>query len=105
MLPGDVLCILGAADMSFVSRKEGSCFRLIGECYVDDLMNGEVIDAANDGKSHRGPFALEQLLDKLFNFDTAPEIVRESLSSVKRDVFEAQQTEYKLLRERSIELC
>jgi hypothetical protein len=73
--PGDILCVLGGADMPFIIRKEDSRFRLVGECYVDDIMNGEAVEAAKVGKAHHGPFILADILEGLFNFDEMPEVV------------------------------
>jgi hypothetical protein len=42
---GDVICILYGADVPFVIRKEGVVgYSVVGECYVEPLMRGEVLE-------------------------------------------------------------
>jgi hypothetical protein len=69
MLPGDIVCFLSSADMPFViQRTDNNRFTLVGECYVDDIMNGEAFDAVRLGKGHLGPFRLDDILEGLFFF-------------------------------------
>ncbi|KAF2264635.1 hypothetical protein CC78DRAFT_568120 [Lojkania enalia] len=42
-LQGDVVCILQGAQVPFVLRPKGSCFELVGECYVHAYMDGEAV--------------------------------------------------------------
>ncbi len=42
---GDVICVLGGADMPFIIRKEGYSYRAVGVCFMDDNMGGEVVHA------------------------------------------------------------
>jgi hypothetical protein len=102
--PGDILCVLGGADMPFIIRKEDSRFRLVGECYVDDIMNGEAVEAAKVGKAHHGAFILADILEGLFNFDEMPEVVQELLKDVKKDTLHAVEAEYSVVQESCIEL-
>ncbi|ENH67416.1 Heterokaryon incompatibility protein 6, OR allele [Fusarium oxysporum f. sp. cubense race 1] len=46
---GDKLCVLFGAEVPFVLRPKGDGYEVIGECYVYDLMHGEVLEklAAN----------------------------------------------------------
>ncbi|KAH7480438.1 hypothetical protein FOMA001_g8821 [Fusarium oxysporum f. sp. matthiolae] len=48
---GDKLCVLFGAEVPFVLRPNGDGYEVIGECYVYDLMHGEVLEklAANPG--------------------------------------------------------
>ncbi|KAF5257114.1 hypothetical protein FOXYS1_12378 [Fusarium oxysporum] len=48
---GDKLCVLFGAEVPFVLRPKGDGYEVIGECYVYDLMHGEVLEklAANPG--------------------------------------------------------
>jgi hypothetical protein len=42
--PGDVITLIGGADMPFVLRRDpNGMSRLIGEAYVDGMMDGEMI--------------------------------------------------------------
>jgi hypothetical protein len=40
---GDRVCILLGGATPFMIRSEGKRYRLIGECYVHGIMNGELI--------------------------------------------------------------
>jgi hypothetical protein len=107
MLPGDIVCVLGGADMPFVIRRtDNDCFTLVGECYVDDIMNGEAVDAARLGKGHRGPFSVEDILEGLFYFpENLPRDSWELMSKAKREILELVHQKYDALREAWIELC
>jgi hypothetical protein len=46
MGPGDVIVVLGGASLPFIVRPaEDGKFRLMGECYCDGIMNGEIVAA------------------------------------------------------------
>ncbi len=47
---GDVVAILCGCSFPVVLRRVGNSFVYIGECYVDGLMDGEAIDAAERGE-------------------------------------------------------
>jgi hypothetical protein len=39
----DLICVLRGGKAPFVLRKEGKHYTLIGECYVDGIMYGEIL--------------------------------------------------------------
>jgi len=41
---GDLVFIIPGVSVPFVMRAENSGFRLVGECYVQNVMDGEVIE-------------------------------------------------------------
>lgn len=43
--PGDQIAILKGANYPFVLRAQGQSWKLVGECYVHGVMNGEAFDA------------------------------------------------------------
>lgn len=47
---GDILCVLFGGSVPYVLRAEGEFYRLVGECYVHDLMNGEAIASMEKGE-------------------------------------------------------
>ncbi|KAF4625704.1 hypothetical protein G7Y89_g12459 [Cudoniella acicularis] len=47
---GDRLCILFGGTVPFILRPEGQYWRLIGECYMKTVMNGEGVEKYKDGK-------------------------------------------------------
>jgi hypothetical protein len=49
---GDVICILYGADVPFVIRREGTAgYSVVGECYVEPLMRGEVLEKVSAPRS------------------------------------------------------
>lgn len=104
MLPGDIVYVLGGADMPFVIRKKDDSFRVIGDCYVDDIMNGEAVEAANIGKRLQRPFDVAKILECLFEFENISEGAHMILDKVKRDVLDLASKEYETLKESCIEL-
>ncbi|KAL7755647.1 hypothetical protein ACKLNR_014174 [Fusarium oxysporum f. sp. zingiberi] len=44
MKVGDLLCVLFGAEVPFLLRPLGDGYMVVGECYVYDLMHGEVLD-------------------------------------------------------------
>lgn len=41
-VPGDVVCIFPGCAVPFVIRRIDKDFRMVGECYLHGIMNGEV---------------------------------------------------------------
>jgi hypothetical protein len=62
MAEGDFIYILSGGDLPFILRPKEDHFRLVGECYVDNLMNGEAVEKAVPSQFRIGNFANEQLL-------------------------------------------
>lgn len=58
MQQGDVLCVLFGGSVPYVLRIEGDFYRLVGECYVHDLMNGEAVAAMEEGRLEKMWFKL-----------------------------------------------
>ncbi|KAK0119427.1 hypothetical protein ONS95_010879 [Cadophora gregata] len=56
--PGDLVCVLLGCDVPMILRQEGDHFILIGECYVEGMMHGEMIDAVNAGTLEMVEFLL-----------------------------------------------
>jgi hypothetical protein len=86
MQSGDQICILGGASMPFVLRKavsdDGEPFhRLIGECYVDGIMDGEAVIAMNEQQFHRGPLIPKHLLENLYSFPSMTEEGRRKMDA------------------------
>ncbi|KAF4448948.1 heterokaryon incompatibility protein [Fusarium austroafricanum] len=50
MEKNDILCVLFGGATPFVLRRVGKYYRLVGECYVFDLMSGEAIGGWKKGK-------------------------------------------------------
>ncbi|UPK93229.1 hypothetical protein LCI18_004164 [Fusarium solani-melongenae] len=55
MALGDVVCILGGAVMPIVVRPLGDSFGIVGDCYVNGVMDGEAIADMAQGRNLRGP--------------------------------------------------
>ena len=48
--PGDKIAILFGCDMPLALRPDGLCYRLVGPCYVDGLMEGEAVPKISSGE-------------------------------------------------------
>ena len=49
---GDIVCIISGGKTPFVIRPDGNgAYRLVGECYLHGLMNGEFMDQPDWGKN------------------------------------------------------
>ena len=44
---GDKLCVIYGLPVPFVIRPDGDEYLLVGECYVQGVMDGEVMDMAH----------------------------------------------------------
>jgi hypothetical protein len=62
-LSGDVVAIIGGADMPFLLRRDGERWKLVGETYVDSVMNGEAVYSLHRGVGHSGLLNTESILD------------------------------------------
>jgi hypothetical protein len=50
MQKGDQICILFGGEVPFVLRQRDDYYILIGECYIESLMNGQAIDRWKNGE-------------------------------------------------------
>ena len=57
---GDVVCVFGGAVMPVVLRRRGEEFGVVGDCYLDGVMDGKAVDAMERGKCLRGPVPVEE---------------------------------------------
>lgn len=90
--------------MPFVIRKNEGHYNLVGACFVDDIMEGEAVQAMKAGTSPRGLFNPERVLSKLYDFDAFPAEAREVLQEVQEKILERTGKEYDVLKEELIEL-
>jgi len=74
--PDDAVYIFGGAEMPFIMRTEGAYSKLVCEFYIDDIMNGEVAEAMFHGERCKGPFDHQLLMNKLYDFESAPDDMR-----------------------------
>ncbi|KAL9561256.1 hypothetical protein ACKAV7_014611 [Fusarium commune] len=58
MARDDVICILGGAVMPIVVRPLGDHFRIVGDCYVNGVMDGEAVVEMRQGKALCGPIPI-----------------------------------------------
>jgi hypothetical protein len=89
MRPGDAIYVIAGAEMPFILRKDAESFRLVGECYGDECMNGEAVQAMREGRNLPGSFAVSKLKENLCTFNDLPETAAEAqvaLKSMKEDL-------------------
>jgi hypothetical protein len=58
MREGDVIVVLFGGDAPLVLRPNDESYLFIGQAYVDDLMQGQLIDAMEAGTAHEQEFCL-----------------------------------------------
>lgn len=55
MARDDVICILGGAIMPIVVRPLGDHFGIVGDCYLNGVMDGQAVVEMTQGKALHGP--------------------------------------------------
>ena len=60
MKAGDIVCILFGGRVPYVLRHTDpeNIYRIVGECYVNGIMNGEAIDMWREGELSKTQFVL-----------------------------------------------
>ncbi|KAF1844479.1 uncharacterized protein K460DRAFT_284891, partial [Cucurbitaria berberidis CBS 394.84] len=58
MKTGDIAVVLFGSRIPFVLRKDGSMYRLVSDCYVQGLMDGEALDMLRNGELESEKFQL-----------------------------------------------
>jgi hypothetical protein len=58
MEPGDIIVVLFGSRVPFILRKLGATYRLISDCYVLGLMDGEAIDMWKNGELESEEFEI-----------------------------------------------
>jgi hypothetical protein len=58
MRTGDIIAVLFGGDSPYVLRPYGEFHLFIGQVYVDNLMQGELVDAMEGGTVHEQEFCL-----------------------------------------------
>ncbi|EPE30488.1 hypothetical protein GLAREA_03455 [Glarea lozoyensis ATCC 20868] len=102
---GDVICVLGGADMPFALRRQDGCYTLVGDCYIDDVMEGQAVEAMKMKCSHHGAFDIEKVIDSRLASEWIPEQVRPQVELVRDDLVAAAAKKYSVLQESWIEIC
>jgi hypothetical protein len=64
----DVVCVLGGTTMLHVLRSVSGKYQLIGDCFVDNLMDGEIVAALNAKVGLSGPVAVNEFLESTQKF-------------------------------------
>lgn len=85
--------------MPFVVRPKEDHFKLVVECYVDGIMNGEAVEAIKNGTSHNGLFNPCIILDCALKSGDVPEAACEIIEQLKWGVLEAAHREYDILQD------
>jgi hypothetical protein len=87
---GDVVGVLAGADMPVVLRQveRGPKYAFVGQCFIDNVMEGEVVEASKHGEGHTGPFDPALLLDKLHDFSALTEEAQEKYAKMADEILE-----------------
>lgn len=59
MSVGDSVYVFAGAAMPVVVRRQGEWFGVIGDCYLNGIMDGEAVDALEKGDCLRGPMRVD----------------------------------------------
>ncbi|KAF1960878.1 hypothetical protein CC80DRAFT_501126 [Byssothecium circinans] len=103
--PGDVVVILGGANMPLMLRKKEALYQLLGECFIDEIMSGEAVQAMQKGELFRGHFDVGNLVKGLFSFEGLEKADEELLQSEIGKIMEYLEKEYRVLKVRRFDLC
>jgi hypothetical protein len=103
--PGDAVVVLGGANMPFLLRKTDSLFQLLGECYIDEIMSGEAVEAMQKGQPLRGYFDVGTLATNLFSFNALGKKDKEMMESELTKLLEFSKKEYELLKVHRFDIC
>ncbi|KAG7287172.1 hypothetical protein NEMBOFW57_006677 [Staphylotrichum longicolle] len=60
MAVGDTVYVFVGAVMPVVVRQRGEGFGVVGDCYLDGIMDGEAADALKKGEGLRGPVLVDE---------------------------------------------
>ncbi|USP74571.1 hypothetical protein yc1106_01845 [Curvularia clavata] len=103
--PGDVVVILGGANMPLMLRKKEALYQLLGECFIDEIMSGEAVQAMQKGEPLRGHFDVENLVKGLFSFEGLENADADLLQSELGRIMDYLEKEYQVLKVRRFDLC
>ena len=56
--PGDVLCVLFGCSVPVILRHNKNYWKLVGECYLHGIINGEAIKSFENGEFHQEEFII-----------------------------------------------
>jgi hypothetical protein len=95
--------------MPFILRKAvsktGEPFhKLVGECFIDGLMDGEAVDAMREQRVHWGPFSPKPLLERLYAFPSLKEDGRQEMKRMMEECIDLNQRSTKSLASVMVEL-
>ncbi|KAL8330526.1 hypothetical protein RB593_001509 [Gaeumannomyces tritici] len=102
---GDSVCVLGGAIMPFVLRPRSlgggdagtDGFTLVGECYVDGIMENEAVEAMRRGGTHRGPMDARKVMMGFYKFPKLDDKGREEMAALIDKTLELADKKYERL--------
>lgn len=103
--PGDVVVILGGANMPLMLRKKEALYQLLGECFIDEIMSGEAVLAMQKGEPLRGPFDVDNLTKGLFSYEGLEKADTDLLQSELGRIMGYLGKEYQELKVSRFDLC
>lgn len=82
---GDIVAILGDASMLSILPREDDAYGLVGECFINECMYGEAVQAAKETQRLRGPITAEGLTKAMFldaSLDSGEKLAEEAFNAV-----------------------
>jgi hypothetical protein len=93
--PGDSVWVLGGTHLPFVLRKVKSYYKLVGDCFIDDIMDGQVIHSMKHGTPLSTASATMDLLDRLPMSKILPQSAMSIWNHWQRSLYEGLEKRYK----------
>lgn len=90
--------------MAFILQQEDSRHCVVGECYVDGLMDGEAVIAMREKRRHRGFIDPAEFLSRFLNRSSLGNEEREITDSTLQDVLIFADRKYSELKPCYIDL-
>jgi hypothetical protein len=102
---GDLLCVLAGSTLPVVLRAEQSRYRFVGDCFVDDIIGGEVVSAMRKGEGHFGPLGKISAIPSLYSFEASHSArIQNACRSFTADVLSMAKRKYTKLEKTTFEI-
>ncbi|KAH8648293.1 hypothetical protein BGZ60DRAFT_423081 [Tricladium varicosporioides] len=99
MGPEHQLCILAGSPMSMILCRRENHYEVIGDCFVNGIMEGEAVEALRSSLSHEGPFGTIKMLPTLDDFMNSHPIAAEVVRKFQEETPAVFHQQTKLLKE------
>lgn len=110
-----MVAILGGGDMPVVLRRSELArnrpqsnrldgYEFIGECFIHDVMAGEVVRAVQQSESHEGSFDPVPVMEKLHDLSPLADTSQREYNNLKHEILVRARATYRELRVEIIDI-